>query len=101
MVFRRLAILLGEVVDKGPGGRDVDGVIPDGRPDAGEVAFARGPRVGGIKVEADDRIGKSEFSILLDQGRHLIAGEVGANHVGLRLAYLKKIRAEVGNVGGD
>ena len=101
VVVRRLAVLLGEVVDKGPGGRDVEGVIPDRRPNAGEVAFTRGPGVGGIEVEADDRIGQAEFGILLDQGRHLIAGQVGADHVGLGLAYLQKIRAEVGHVGGD
>ena len=101
VVLRRLAVLLGEGRDEGLGGRHVERVIPDRRPGAAQIAFAGRPGVGGVEVEADDRVGQAEFGILLDQVGDLVAGEVGADDVGLGLPDLQQVRAEVGDVGGD
>ena len=99
MVFRRLAVALDELRDEGLRGRHFGGVIPDRRPGAAQVAFARGPGIGGVEVEADDREGQTELGVLLDQVGHLIAGKVRADDVGLALADLQQIGAEVGDVG--
>ena len=72
------------------------GVIPDRRPRAAQIAFAGGPGIGGVEVEADDRVGQAELGILLDQVGDLVAGKVAADHVGLGLTDLQKIRAEIG-----
>ena len=101
VVLRRLAVLLGEVGDEGLRGRSVERVIPDRRPGAAEIAFARRPGVGGVEVEADERVGQAELGILLDQVGDLVAGEVAADDVRLGLAHLQQIRAEVGDVGRD
>ena len=101
MVLRRLVVFLGEGGDKGLGGRIVERVIPYGRPGAAQIAFAGGPGIAGIEVEPDQRIGKAELGILLDQIGYLIAGKVAADDVGLGLSDLEQIRAEVGDVGCD
>ena len=76
-------------------------MVPDRRPGPAQIAFSRGPRIGGVEIEADDRIRKPELGILLDQVGHLIAGEVGTDNVGLGLPDLQQIRAEVGDIGGN
>ena len=101
MILRRLAVPLDEVGDKGPRGRNIGGVIPDRRPGAAQIAVAGRPGIGGVEVEADDRIGQAEFGILLDQVGDLVAGEVGADDVRLRLADFQEIRTEIGHVGCD
>ena len=83
------------------GGRGVEVMVPDRRPGPAQITVARRPGIGGIEIEADDRIGQPEFGILLDQVRDLIAGKVATDHVGLGLPQLQQIGAEVGHVGGD
>src|SRR6202007_366096 len=60
-----------------------------------------GPGIASVEVEADQRIGKPELGILLDQVGDLVAGKVAADHVGFGLAYFQQIRAEIGDVGRD
>ena len=96
-----LPYFLVKAVDEGLRRRHVERVIPDRRPGAAQIAFARRPGIGGVEVEADDRVGKAELGILLDQVGDLVAGEVGADDVGLGLPDLQQIGTEVGDVGGD
>ena len=74
-------------------------MVPDERPDAGEVALAGAPGDGGVEAEADDRELQAVLGILLDEVRDLVAGEVRRDHVGPRLADLQEIGTEVGGVG--
>ena len=75
--------------------------MPDRRPGPAEVAFTCRPGIRSVEVEANDRIGQSEFGILLDQIGDLIAGQVLTHHVGFGLPHFQKIGAEVRHVGSD
>ena len=70
-------------------------MVPDQRPDAGEVALARAPRDHCIEAEAGDGEFQAVFGILLDEIRDLIAGEIRHHKVGLRLPDLQEIGAKV------
>ena len=94
-----LAMLGGESGNKGLGGRRIEVMVPDRRPGPAQITITRRPGVGGIEIEADDRIRQPEFGILLDQVRDLIAGKIAADNVGLGLPQLQEIGAEVGDVG--
>jgi hypothetical protein len=101
VIFGRLTVFPGEVLDEFLRGRIFEGVIPHRRPSAAQVARAGGPCVSGIEIEADQRVAEAEFGILLDEVRDLVSREIAADHVRPSLPDLQEIGAEVGDVSRD
>ena len=74
--------------------------MPDHRPGADEVAFARSPGQGGVEAEPADREGQAELGILLEEVGGLVAREIDHDEIGLGLADFQQVSGEIGGIGG-
>src|SRR6478672_10532443 len=101
LVLGWFSVFLCEGRHKRLAGRSIYEVMPNAGPGPHEAAFPRRPSKRRIKAKATDRECQSEFRILLQEIRDLVAGEIDCDEVRLSVADLQQIGREVCRIGRD